>query len=154
MAERNVHMDDLMPLITENLAAGKSIRFSPRGISMLPMLAQGRDTVTLSAPEGALRKYDIPLYRRDNGAYVLHRVVAVGETYTCIGDNQFALEKGIRPDQIIGVVTAFSRKGKEYAVTHRGYRLYCVLWHWTREPRLFYIRVRRKLGRIKRRLFG
>ena len=153
MAERNVHMEDLMPLISESLAAGRSIRFSPKGISMLPMLRQGRDTVTLSAVEGTLRKYDIPLYRRDTGAYVLHRVVVVEETYTCIGDNQFALETGIRPDQIIGVVTAFTRKGKDYTVKDGRYRLYCVLWHWSRPARLFYIRVRRKLGRIRRSLF-
>ena len=75
-----LQMDELMPLILERLAAGQDVRFSPRGVSMLPMLRQGRDTVTLSPVTGRLRKYDLPLYRREDGRYVLHRVVGVANT--------------------------------------------------------------------------
>ena len=78
MEERSFHMDDLMPLMKESLASGQSFRFSPRGISMLPMLRQGKDTVTLSPIKEPLKKYDIPLYQRDDGAYVLHRITEVG----------------------------------------------------------------------------
>ena len=66
-------------------AAGQSVRFSPRGVSMLPMLRQGRDSVVLSPAPKQLRKYDLPLYRRDDGSYVLHRVVKAGQTYACMG---------------------------------------------------------------------
>lgn len=135
MNQRNVSLDSMMPVIREALAAGKQVQFSPRGISMEPMLYQGRDSVTLSAIPKKLRKYDLPLYQRDNGAYILHRIVTVGNTYTCIGDNQFVLEKNIRQDQLIGIVTAFTRKGKTYAVSHPGYRVYCRIWHYTRFPR-------------------
>ena len=106
----------LMPLIIERLAVGQSIKFFPRGTSMFPMLRQGEDSVVLSAAPERLRKYDIPLYRRDDGKYILHRIVKVGDTYTCIGDNQFDLECGVRRDQIIAVVTAFTRGGREYRV--------------------------------------
>jgi hypothetical protein len=88
-------MEELMPLMKECLANGQSVTFSPHGVSMLPILREGRDTVTISAPPEKLKKYDIILYQRTNGKYVLHRIVGVGETYTCIGDNQFVLEKGI-----------------------------------------------------------
>ncbi len=40
-----------MPLIRETLEEGKCVQFSPRGVSMLPMLRQGKDTVTLSPIE-------------------------------------------------------------------------------------------------------
>ena len=135
MIERNVSVGDMIPLIRETLDSGKTVSFAPRGVSMLPMLRQGRDTVTLSRLEGRLRKYDLPFYRRDDGTYVLHRIVKSGDTYTCIGDNQFALEPGIRHDQIIGVVSAFCRKGKTISVSHRGYKLYCRFWHWSRPVR-------------------
>ena len=145
MPEKNLRLEQLMPLIREQLAAGKSVRFSPRGISMLPMLRQGRDKVVLSPVTGRLKKYDLPLYQRDGGQYVLHRIVGVGETYTCIGDNQYALEHGIRQDQLIAVVTAFTRDDREIPVTDLGYRVYCRLWHWLRP-------VKRVLGACKRRL--
>ena len=141
-----MRLEQLMPLIQERLAAGKSVRFGPRGISMLPMLRQGRDKVVLSPVTGPLKKYDLPLYRRDNGQFVLHRIVKVGDSYTCIGDNQYVLECGVRQDQIIAVVTAFTRDDREIPVTDFGYRAYCRLWHWLRP-------VKRFLGRCKRALF-
>ena len=39
------YMKDLVPLFQERLSAGQTVRFSPRGISMLPMLRQGIDDV-------------------------------------------------------------------------------------------------------------
>lgn len=142
-------LDNLMPLFRERLAAGQRVRFSPRGISMLPMLRQGIDTVTLSPLPETLRKYDLPLYRRDDGHYVLHRIVKTGQTYTCIGDNQFVYEPGLRRDQMIALVTAFSRGEREYSVTDWRYRFYCRLWHSSRPVRHF---CRRVLGWLRRHL--
>ncbi len=144
------HMDDLMPLIRERLAAGQSVCFSPKGVSMLPMLRQGIDTVTLSPITGRLKKYDLPLYQRENGKYVLHRIVEVGDTYTCAGDNQVEPERGLRHEQMIAVVTAFTRGKREHSVDELGYRLYCRFWHHTRLLR----RILRGLWRRAARLFG
>ena len=140
-------MDALIPLFRERLEAGQQVRFSPMGTSMLPMLRQGRDSVVLSPAPERLSRYDLPLYRRDNGAYVLHRIVEVGETYTCIGDHQFVSEPGIRRDQIIAVVTGFRRKGRDHTVTEPGYRLYCRIWHHSRPVRHFCHRALRWIKR-------
>ena len=148
LLEHEYRLDDLMPLIRESLAAGRSVRFSPRGVSMLPMLRQGRDSVRISPAPEKLRKYDLPLYQRKNGQYVLHRVVDVGEAYTCIGDNQFVLERGITHGQIIGVVTAFRRDGREIRVDALRYRLYCRLWHGSRPLRHLWLRVKARLRRL------
>lgn len=144
-----MRLEFLMPLIQESLAAGKTVRFSPRGISMLPMLRQGIDSVILSPLPEKLSKYDLPLYQRDDGHYILHRIVSAGETYTCIGDNQFVLEHGVRHDQMIALVTAFTRGGREIAVTDPGYRLYCRFWHYSRTLRHFW---RRGKGWLRRHL--
>ncbi len=132
---KNIALDALMPLIREQIASGGTVEFYPRGISMLPMLRQGKDTVTLSAPPKQLKKYDLPLYVRDDGQYVLHRVVNVGETYSCIGDRQFKLEHGVRHDQIIAVAIAFSREGKTISTSSFTYKLYCRFWHNSRGVR-------------------
>ena len=152
MEERSFRMAEIVPLMQESLANGQTVQFSPRGISMLPMLRQGKDTVTLAAVTGRLKKYDIPLYQRDDGAYVLHRITKAGETYTCIGDNQYEYEPGIRQDQIIAVVSAFSRDGKQISVKNTGYILYTRLWHWSRWPRWMLFRLRRKTRVILRRI--
>ena len=83
------------------------------GSSMSPFLVHGRDTVFLTPPKKQLKKGDMILYRRQSGAYVLHRIRAVeGETFTLIGDGQTEKEHGIRPEQVLAVVTAVRRKGR------------------------------------------
>ncbi|MBQ6718940.1 MAG: S24/S26 family peptidase [Oscillospiraceae bacterium] len=149
MHKKELELDILMPLIRESLAAGKTVRFQPRGVSMLPMLRQGIDSVILSPVPEKLKKYDLPLYQRDDGKYVLHRIVKAEQTYTCIGDNQFKLETGLRHDQMIAVVTAFTRQDREISVKNPGYWIYCRYWHNSRGLRHFY---RRAKGWIRRHL--
>ena len=147
--EYEIQLEQLMHLFLEQFAQGKSVKFAPRGISMLPMLRQGIDCVILSPLPGKLQKYDLPLYRRDDGKYVLHRVVEAGETYTCMGDNQFVPEPGLRHDQMIALVTGFTRGERMHQVTEPMYRLYCRLWHYSRPVRHFW---RRGIGWLRRHL--
>ena len=93
---------------------------------MLPMLRQGVDSVVLKKPPEYLEKYDLPLYRRADGAFVLHRVVGRDRSgYITCGDNQTVREHGVRHSQIIGIVTGYYR-GEEYiSCRNPRYRLYC-----------------------------
>lgn len=147
MKTKDMQLETLLPLIEEQLAQGKCVRFMPHGVSMLPMLREGIDSVTLSPVKERLKKYDLPLYRRDNGNFVLHRIIRSGETYTAMGDNQFVPEPGLRHDQMIAVVTAFTRGKREISVTCWHYRTYCRFWHYSRPFRHF---VCRAIGKIKR----
>lgn len=140
-------LEELMPLIRTQLKAGQSVRFFPKGTSMLPMLRETLDSVTISAAKDGLRKYDIALYKRDDGQYVLHRVIRAGETYTFIGDSQFEEEQCVRADQVIAVVTGFCRKEREYSVSDLSYQLYVRLWHLSRPMRRFWRRGCRWLRR-------
>ena len=142
-------LDDLMPLIRERLAAGQTVRFSPQGVSMLPMLRQGIDSVVLASPPEKLKKYDLPLYRRENGQYVLHRIVSVNDGYVCIGDNQFEPEAGLCHEQMIAVVTEFYRGHRKWRCDSLRYRLYCRFWHHSRPVRHFW---RRGIGWLRRHL--
>jgi hypothetical protein len=145
--ENRYPLDELMPLIRESLDMGKTVKLSPRGTSMLPMLRQGRDQVRLAPVPGKLHPYDLPLYQREDGHYVLHRIVKAGDTYTCVGDNQFRLEPGLRQEQMIAVVTAVFRDGREIPVTSPGYWLYCRFWHYSRPVRYLW---RRAKGWLRR----
>ena len=147
LVEKDMQLEQLMPLIKERLAAGNTVRFSPRGISMLPMLRQGIDSVVFSPLPEKLNKYDLPLYQRRDVHYVLHRVVDVGDTYTCIGDNQYVLEPGLEHEQMIALVTAFYRGDRKHSVTEPGYLIYTRLWHWSRGLRHFCLRGKNWLRR-------
>ena len=138
-----------MPLMQERFQLGHSVRFSPRGTSMLPMLRQGIDSVELSPLPETLKKYDLPLYRREDGKFILHRIIGAGTTYTCMGDNQFTPEPGLRRDQMIALVTAFYRGEKRYSVSHPIYRLYCRFWYHSRHLRHFW---RRGIGWLRRHM--
>lgn len=129
---KKVTMNDLYPLMSEILESGGSFSLTVTGSSMFPFILGGRDQVTLSPITQALKKYDLPLYRRRDGMFVLHRIVRVEEdgSYTCCGDHQWALEKGLQEDQMIAIATAFVRKGKKITNANILYRMYRVFWTW------------------------
>ena len=140
--------DEMMLILRESIAAGGSVTIPVRGVSMLPILKEGRDSVVLSPIEKELGKRDIALYQRADGSYILHRIARFGESYTCIGDAQFVFEKGIAPSQMIAVVTAIRRGEREIRVTDPFYRLGSALWCASRSLRYFAKRVKRKLCRM------
>ena len=82
------------------------------GDSMYPMLISGRDSVVIKPPVFPLKKYDVPVYRRD-GHYTMHRIVKVTRKgYIICGDNRTHLEMDITDKDIVGVLTAFHHNGK------------------------------------------
>ena len=132
MRERRINFGELIPLLEEKLAGGGEVHFSPNGTSMLPTLKAGRDTLIFVSPPPKLRKYDIALYKRENGQYVLHRVVCVGKNYTFIGDNQLQYEHNVEHGQIIALCTACLRDGKRVELNSFRSRAFARLWHHTR----------------------
>ena len=132
----------------EYLAEHGSLVYTFMGRSMLPLLRQGRDLITVER-KGPARcgVGDVVLYRRGE-QYVLHRVVAVRDRdYVILGDNCVNREFGIRDADILGVMTGFVRGGKEHSVSEPSYRLYSALWLRTEKPRIFLKRFRTWLRR-------
>ena len=102
-------MEPLLALLEET----DTVPLTITGSSMTPFLVHGRDVVYRSRACHPLKRGDMVLYRRGSGAYILHRVFRAEEGgYTMVGDNQTLLEPGIRPEQVMAVVTAVRRKGK------------------------------------------
>lgn len=116
-------------LIRERLAGGGSVGYLPfRGVSMLPLLRQGKDSVELSPLPRTLKKYDLPVYRYPSGKVVMHRVVDVREgQYICLGDNTYQYET-VLPEYCIALVTAIRRDDKVIPTDSVGYKLYSRVW--------------------------
>lgn len=121
------------------------------GVSMLPLLRQGRDlfTVTKKGPDRC-KVGDVILYRRPPKAYVLHRIVQVlPDSYVLLGDNCICREYGIREEDVLGVMTGFVRNGKAHSVQELGYRAYTGLILFTTPLRIL---IKKLLLRLRRHL--
>ena len=113
----------------EEIQKNGKLVYTNVGDSMRPLIRQGRDILVISAVSGRLKKYDVPLYKRDSGKYVLHRILKVRENdYVICGDNRCTREYGITDRHIIGVLTAVVRDGKEVSVNNWKYKEYVHLW--------------------------
>ncbi len=136
----------------EVLARDGKLIYANVGVSMLPLLRQGKDlfTVRRKGPERC-RVGDVVLYKRGD-AYVLHRIIEVRpEEYVILGDNCAVKEYGIRDADILGVMTDYVRSGKEHNISERGYRLYSWLILHTVGPRRFLKQCRGKTARLVKR---
>ena len=90
-----------------------SLAFVPSGNSMWPIIKNRGQSVIITKKKERLKKYDVAFYIRDNGAYVLHRVIDVTDSgYVTCGDAQFMREQ-VGEDQVFGVLAGFY-VGKEY----------------------------------------
>lgn len=89
------------------------ISFVPAGDSMWPILKHRNQSVVIEKKCGKLSPFDVAFYVRDNGVFVLHRVVEVTENgYIFSGDSQLVTES-INEEQVFGKMVGFY-KGKKY----------------------------------------
>ncbi|SEH88074.1 hypothetical protein SAMN02910265_03176 [Ruminococcus flavefaciens] len=137
----------------EQLAKNGKFIYTNKGDSMMPLIKQGSDLLIIEPVHGRLKKYDVPLYKRDSGQYVLHRILKVRKNdYVICGDNRWIKEYGICDRHIIGVLTAVVRNGKEVSVHDRKYKLYVHLWCDFFPVRAFIVHVVSKLKRMAKNI--
>ena len=94
------------------------------GDSMEPMLKNRSCIVEIVKPSGELKRYDLPLYKRPSGQYVLHRIHKVKKDYylTC-GDNRCSREK-VPKEWVIGVMKGYYKDGVYIPESDPKYRRY------------------------------
>lgn len=117
------------------------------GTSMRPLIRQGKDVMIIKSFDNCckLKKMDVPLYKRENGQYVLHRIIKVNkEGYVIRGDNTYSNEYGVTDSQILGVLSGVIRNGKEISVNSLGYKVYSYFWLYTYYIRKVVVWVKRK----------
>lgn len=111
----------------EVLARDGVLVYRTRGVSMEPMLRQGRDLVTIRAakPGERFHENDVVLYYQAVGRYVLHRIVGVGPAgYVILGDNCVAYERDVPFEDVLGILVSFVRDGKMCSVDDPDYLAY------------------------------
>ena len=118
---------------------------------MDPVLHHRKSTVVIERAERPLKKYDVALFRRPAGEYVLHRVVKVKrKEYLICGDNRIYREP-VPKEWILGVMTGFypDESGCFISCDDKKYRRYIRTWEFRYGIRW----VKALPGRIRRKVF-
>ena len=130
----------------DELARTGTVAFPVRGVSMRPLIKAGRDAVIVEAKAGRLARFDVGLFKRDAGDYVLHRVLSVEPGgYRFCGDSQTFTED-VREDQVIGCMAALVRGGREVDLRGAAYRAYVALWCRLFPARRILLKVLHRMG--------
>lgn len=143
MAE--ISISEIAPVIIEVIQSGAEFRLNPRGRSMYPTIIEGEDSVVLAKPEN-LKVRDAVFYRRENGQYVLHRIVKIHNgLYDMCGDSQVDIEKNVPESCIIAKMSGIYKRDVYFRTDDKEYankiKLFC------RKKA-----IKRILFRIKRRI--
>lgn len=145
-------MSEIHPILSEVLESGGEFRLYPKGVSMLPLIREKRDSVVLITPKKPLVLNKLYLYKRKNGQYVLHRLVkftADGEPIFR-GDNQTVLEFGVETTDVIAEVARIYQGETELLLDSRKYARYVsgLSCPFFRFFRFFPRRVKNRLKRM------
>ena len=147
-----IPMEELFKAVKIQLDNGGRARLTVTGRSMLPLLRAYRDAVELIPVNGRQQKGKIILYRRQDGQFVLHRIVELTpEGYICCGDNE-AVREPVSHSQLLAVTDGLIRRGKTVTLDQFSYRVYTALWVGLFPLRGIYIKIRRFCGRNYRKL--
>lgn len=139
---KQISLDDVFPIISEQLENGGIASFTIHGTSMLPFLKDRIDKVWITKPQSKLKKYDVIFYRLDDHRYILHRIVRVmPDGYICRGDNHTDNEPLLKKESVIAVVTDYERNGKKKPINSLMQVIYSRFWVNT----MFFRKVKRKI---------
>ena len=146
-------MEELMPILSAQLESGGRATLVVTGNSMYPTFRNRSDAVYLIPVKRPLKKGDLILYRRDNGRYILHRIVTKPKNgaFFCTGDNQWELEN-VTDGQVLALVDGFTRGGRTCSASNRRYRAWVALWVWLRPVRRPILAMGKAFGRFRRKL--
>lgn len=122
-------MHNLPSALEEQVRSGRPVVSFTVGDSMEPLLYNRSTRVVIRRADRPLHPGELPLYRRPNGRFIMHRIIrADADHYYTRGDNRCGLETVPR-DWVLGVVTEIYRGSHHFSVSHPVYRLYVAVWN-------------------------
>ena len=145
----------------EELNKSGKLVYTNVGISMLPLLREGKDVMIIEKADD-YHRLDAVLFKRPGvegrGKYILHRILKIypDGRYWIVGDNCTSGEF-VKRENILGVLKSVNRSGKLISVTDFRYRLYITFWCAPYRFRFFALKalsfIKRVRGWIKRHVF-
>ena len=146
---KRAEAENLMPLVLPMIESGKSVKLTVTGYSMYPLVSSRRDQVLLAKAE-TLKVGDVPLFRRHDGSYILHRIIKEKNgVFATMGDYENKEEYPVTKEQIVAKAIGFYRKGRFMDCNSFGYKAYSFLWRKTAKIRPFMLHFMAKAARVK-----
>ena len=118
-----IRVEKFYPLMVEAFNENKTFSFPVKGSSMRPLFKN--DYVVTLKKIDDYKIGDILFFRRDDGAFVLHRLRRIeNDILYIVGDHQTGLER-VRKDQLIGKVIDYKKyNNKIYYLKGVKYKFY------------------------------
>lgn len=116
--------------VESELAEGRPVRIRMKGVSMHPLLRNGRDEVVLHPCDpAALKPMDVVLFRY-RGGHLLHRILRrQGDRLLIQGDGSYVAKEECSVAEVVGVVKEIHRpSGRVLSVDSRSWRWMSRLW--------------------------
>ncbi len=135
--------------------ADVSVSFYLSGESMRPLIRKLKDKVTVVPVYRSLKKGDIVLFKRSDGAYVVHRINKINNsTVVTIGDNCVDFDSPVSVADIWGIVTDTQRNGRKLKTDSPAFRMLGIFIMSTRPFRSLYKKTKKLGAVVLKRLRG
>lgn len=135
--------------------AGVSVVLKLNGESMRPLIRKQKDSVTVIPVYRELKKGDIVLFARQDGAYVVHRIRGINNGFAVtIGDNCVRFDAPVSVSDIKGIVIKAERNGKIINLDSFFSRFFGILRMQTRPFRMIWLKAKRFGARLIKGLGG
>ena len=120
----------LLTQVGELVSGGHHVTIRVRGNSMNPFFVDRRDEVILSPfTKEDIKVGKVILARDGQGRFILHRIIKIeGEDIVMMGDGNLKGVEHTTTNDILGIVTAGIRKGKQVKCAGFGWEFYSCLW--------------------------
>ena len=133
---------EVMSEVVRLVAEGVSVTLPVNGMSMLPFIIGGRESVVLQKPT-ALREGQVVLAWVDGARYVVHRIIGIdGEHITLMGDGNLVGTEHCTAADVKGVVTHVMDAQERMRDLYSWHRRWAArLWRWLRPVRRYLLAI-------------
>ncbi len=131
--------------VEEEIAQGRPVQFRLKGVSMFPLMRNGKDEVVLYPCKGEeLKPMDVVLFRY-RGKHLLHRIIRrEGDCLYIQGDGSYVAKESCNVADVVGKMHAVIRPGgRRVSVESRSWRIQSLLWQKIGAFRPYLLRVLR-----------
>ena len=119
-------MNEISKLISEE----RTVTLTAKGYSMNPFIVHMQDQLTLGPwKDEDIRKGAVVLVKDDRGNFLVHRIIdRRGDKILLMGDGNIGIQETASVTNIIGIMTAVTKKKRSYPTNGLIWRIYSWIW--------------------------
>ena len=145
MQTKTVPNTALIHAIGKLIEEGKEVIFKQKGMSMIPFIRGGRDSVLLRKAD-ELKVGDIALAEISEGRYVLHRIEKIeGETIVLMGDGNLVGRERCRREDVMAIAVKIIKDRREIDCQSQGHLRNAEIWRRLLPVRRYLLAIYRRI---------